>query len=182
MVNLPFQDHCFLTQFWLLCQSFTNSSYSLEEAHLCLLLSRSFDRVNGRVCVCSSHWAGCQEGVSFVSSYRQRRDKPPHWQADLHRSLTRFRAVCCWEWCTHPRGWGGGCSDLVHTNSHCCGSVPSVRKKLGGPAKKEVSLEKWSWVPVCHFFPLGRHCYIILCLDYSRPLKYSRGTPEMQNP
>lgn len=36
--------------------------------------------------------------------------------------------------------------------------------------------------PSLPFFPLGKHCYIIFCLDYNRPLKYSRDTLETWNP
>ena len=168
-LSLANVDHCFLTQFWFLCQSFTNNSYSLQEAHLYLLLSWSFDWFSWMVCVCSSHSVGCQEGVSFVSSCRQRRDKPPCWQADLHKILNRLSSLLLGV--VHPFS---GDLRFGEDKIHCCSSVPSIRKKLSGQAKEKHEfgiLEKWSWIPVCHFFPLGRHWCIILCPDYNRLLK-----------
>lgn len=47
--------HCFLTQFWILCQFFIISSYSPQVTDLYLILNWLLDWFNWVICICSSY-------------------------------------------------------------------------------------------------------------------------------
>lgn len=145
-------NYCFLAQFWFLCQSFTNNSYSFQVTHLYLLLSRSFD------------WFSWMFVFAHLILLVVRRDLVLYSPVDkkerslLVDRLTFTGSLNCLEHSlllgeVHPSSRG---LRFGEDKIHCCSSVPSIGRKLSGRAKeghKFWSLEKWSWIPVCHFSP-----------------------------
>lgn len=161
-------DHCFLTQVWLLCQSSTSNSYS--SGHTSLPVIKLIIWFNWMVCICSSYPAACQEGVSFISSPKDKEEI-----SLLVDRLTFTGSLNCLGHSlllgeVHSSLWGLRFSE---DKNHCCSSIPSIRRNLSGWTKDEhefLSLEKWSWILVCYFFSwvsIATLYYVF----YKRPLK-----------